>query len=85
MNTKLCRPGILNSLAGLVAIITNIYTARNKLWSRIVIVTTAITGTCGSILMILFFVYYFWNLRHVKEEHARLFEAESEVEKIEAP
>lgn len=84
MNTKLCRPGMLNSLAGLIATITNIYTARNKFWSRTAIVTAVITGTCGSILMILFFVYYFWNLRHVKEEHARLFEAESEVEKNEA-
>ena len=33
--------------------------------------------------MILFFVQYFWNLRHVKEEHARLFQAESEVNKKE--
>lgn len=84
MDAKLCRPGMLNSLAGLIATITNIYTARNKFWSRTAIVTAAITGTCASILMILFFVDYFWNLRHVKEEHARLFRAESEDEKKEA-
>jgi hypothetical protein len=75
---------MLNSLAGLIATITNIYTARNKFWSRTAIVTAAITGTCGSILMILFFVHYFWNLKHVKQEHARLFQAGSEVEKNEA-
>jgi predicted membrane protein len=75
---------MLNSLAGLIATITNIYTARNKFWSQTAIVTAAITGTCTSILMILFFVDYFWNLRRVKEEHAKLFQAESEVEKEEA-
>jgi hypothetical protein len=30
MDAKLYRLGILNSLAGLIATITNIYTARNK-------------------------------------------------------
>jgi hypothetical protein len=34
--------------------------------------------------MILFFIDYFWNLRHVKEEYIRLFQAESEDEKKEA-
>jgi hypothetical protein len=77
MDAKLCRPGMLNSLAGFVATITNIYTARNKFWSRTAIITAAITGACASILMILFSINNFWNLRHVKEEHARLFQAEN--------
>jgi hypothetical protein len=84
MDAKLYRPGMLNSLAGLISTITNIYTARNKFWSRTAIVTAAITGTCASILMILFFVHHFWNLRLVKEEHARLLQAESEFEEKEA-
>ena len=71
---------MLNSLAGLVTTITNIYTARNKFWSRTAIATAAITGTCTLILMVLFFNDYFWNLRHVKEEHEILLGAESEVE-----
>lgn len=69
---------MLNSLAGLVTTIVNIYTARNKFWSRTAIVTAVVTGTCASILMILFSVHHFWKLRHVKEEHERLkLEAES--------
>ncbi|KAH8587311.1 hypothetical protein B0O99DRAFT_492690, partial [Bisporella sp. PMI_857] len=68
---KIIVPGMLNSLAGLTATITNIYTARNKFWSRTAIVTAAVTGACASVLMILFFVHHFWNLRRVKEEHER--------------
>ena len=71
---------MLNSFAGLIATITNIYTARDRFWSRTAIVTAAVTGTCASALMILFCVHYFWNLRRVKEEHERLSQAERETE-----
>ncbi|KAG9239953.1 hypothetical protein BJ878DRAFT_392055, partial [Calycina marina] len=70
-------------LAGFIAMITNIYTARNKFWSRTAIVTAVITGTCAIILMMLFFVYYFWNLRHVKKEHERMFQSEMDEREAE--
>ena len=63
---------MLNSLAGLVATITNIYTARNKFWSCIAIVTAVVVGTYTSILMVLFSIHNFWKLRLVKEEHERI-------------
>jgi hypothetical protein len=43
---------MLNSLAGLIATITNIYTARDKFWSRTAIFTAGITGTYASIYII---------------------------------
>ena len=70
---------MLNSLAGLIATITNIYTARDKFWSRTAIVTAGITGTCASILITLFFIHYFWKLRHIKEEHKKSALAKSVV------
>ncbi|KAH7363985.1 hypothetical protein BKA65DRAFT_490136 [Rhexocercosporidium sp. MPI-PUGE-AT-0058] len=69
---KIIEPGMLNSLAGLITTIVNVYTARDKYWSRTAIITATVMGTCASILMISFFIHNFWNLKHVREEHLRL-------------
>lgn len=80
---------MLNSLAGLITTIVNVYTARSKYWSRTAIVTATVTGGCASILMISFYVYNFWKLEKIRKEHCRLVkeaekaerEAEKEAEK----
>jgi len=70
------RPGLLNSAAGLLTTIINIYTARNGFWSVTAIVTAAITCSCTTFLLTLFLVYDTWLLKKVKEDHELALEAE---------
>ncbi|MAD82563.1 MAG: hypothetical protein CL912_06335 [Deltaproteobacteria bacterium] len=63
---------MLNSLAGLITTIVNVFTARNKYWSRTAIITATVMGTCASIFMVSFFIYNFWMLEDVRKEHDRL-------------
>lgn len=63
---------MLNSLAGLITTIVNIYTARSRFWSTTAIITAVVTGICTSVLMVFFSMYYFWKLKRVKDEHKEM-------------
>ncbi|KAH6704311.1 hypothetical protein BKA61DRAFT_437488, partial [Leptodontidium sp. MPI-SDFR-AT-0119] len=71
LSRKIIEPGMLNSLAGLITTIVNVYTARNKYWSRTAIITATVMGTCASILMVSFYIYNFRKLEDVRKEHDR--------------
>ncbi|OAX43436.1 hypothetical protein K503DRAFT_681200 [Rhizopogon vinicolor AM-OR11-026] len=64
-------PGLLNSLAGIISVLSNIYGVQNGTYSTpgksAIIVTVAVTVVCGCLV----FVYYFWLLRNIKKEHDR--------------
>ncbi|KDR70238.1 hypothetical protein GALMADRAFT_76439 [Galerina marginata CBS 339.88] len=68
---KIFLPGLLNSLAGLLSTIANIFGVQNGELSKTskvtVIVTTAATGVLG----ILTLFYMFWLVRRVKANHDR--------------
>ncbi|KAL4935806.1 hypothetical protein BDV06DRAFT_217144 [Aspergillus oleicola] len=62
-------PNCLNSLAGLLTTIVNIYTAKNGDWSIMALLTTIMTGLVLAILVALIIVYKFGKLQKVRQEH----------------
>jgi len=83
------RPGCLNSLAGLISTLINVYTQQNGKWSITAEVTVIATGACMVILAILFLIYNLWVLERVKRSHGRemasseIPEDETVIEKVE--
>ncbi|RDL30194.1 Uncharacterized protein BP5553_10472 [Venustampulla echinocandica] len=65
-------PGLLNSAAGFLATMVNIYTARSGYWSISAIVTATVTGSCTTIMIVIFVVYDKWLLTNIKKEHEKL-------------
>jgi hypothetical protein len=63
------RPGLLNSLAGIISVLSNIYGVQNGTYSTTgkstIIVTAAVAVVCGCLVL----VYQFWLLRNIKNEH----------------
>jgi hypothetical protein len=51
------RPGLLNSVIGLITALINIYTAQNGLWSVTAIVTVVLTGTSAAIMGVFSLVF----------------------------
>jgi len=84
-------PGCLNSFAGLISTLVQVYSQQQGNWSITAYVTIAVTGSCMVITGILFAVYNFWILERVKKSHhgdmrranAGDLEGEGLVEKIE--
>ncbi|GLB41047.1 hypothetical protein LshimejAT787_0902620 [Lyophyllum shimeji] len=66
---KIFLPGFLNSLAGLISTIANIYGVQNGEFSRTgkitIIVTAVSTGICGFLTL----YYSLWKIRRVKRKH----------------
>jgi hypothetical protein len=60
---------LLNSAAGLITTLVNIYAARNGFWSVTAIVTAAVTGSFTALMTALFFIYDTWLLTKVKKDH----------------
>jgi hypothetical protein len=69
--TSSCRPGCLNSLAGFISTLANVYGQQHGVWSATAQVTAIATGVCMGVTAILFAVYNFWALERVKQSHAR--------------
>lgn len=69
--TDVDRPGVLNSLAGLISTLINVYTQQDSRWSVTARVTAIVTGSCMVVTAILFAMYNFWALQRVKKSHAR--------------
>lgn len=64
-------PGCLNSLAGLVSTMVNVYSQQGGHWSVTAWATAAATGGAMLITGTLYAVYNFWVLAEVKKSHAQ--------------
>ncbi|KAG1733911.1 uncharacterized protein EDB91DRAFT_1057185 [Suillus paluster] len=64
-------PGLLNSLAGIISVLSNIYGVQHGTYSipgeSAMIVTAGVAGVCGCLVL----VYHFWLLGNIKKEHDR--------------
>src|SRR4029077_19176009 len=66
------RPGYLNSLAGLISTLLNIYNASSGgEWTTQAKVTVCIIGGCAAVNGGLFFLYEYFVISAVKKEHSR--------------
>ncbi|KAL4927718.1 uncharacterized protein BDV17DRAFT_299032 [Aspergillus undulatus] len=72
---RLFIPTLLNTAAGLLTTIINIYTAKDGYWSIMAVLTVVSSGTLAAASMVLTALYKFWKLRIVQEEHERETEA----------
>ncbi|RXW24374.1 hypothetical protein EST38_g1469 [Candolleomyces aberdarensis] len=68
---KVFVPGFLNSLAGLLSTLANIYGAQGGQLSTTALVTLIVTASCTGVTAILTLIYQFWFLRRVQAEHKR--------------
>jgi hypothetical protein len=73
------RPGFLNSLAGLLSTLVNIYSTPpgSVKWTESAKITVCIMGGCMVVTGTLFVIYDLWILRNVKSKHARQMAARS--------
>ncbi|PFH51620.1 hypothetical protein AMATHDRAFT_142240, partial [Amanita thiersii Skay4041] len=69
LTNKIFIPGLLNSLAGVISTIANVYGVQDGQFSTTskvtIIVTVVSTAVCG----VLCLFYMFWMIRKVKKEH----------------
>ncbi|KAL9112998.1 MAG: hypothetical protein Q9227_002863 [Pyrenula ochraceoflavens] len=70
-------PGLMNSLAGFLSTIINVYTAQHGDWSISAKATGITTGACAGVTLLLFALYNFWVLKRVKRKHAREMDVEN--------
>ncbi|KAJ5417420.1 uncharacterized protein N7487_000970 [Penicillium crustosum] len=68
---KMFIPTFLNSVAGLITTVINIYTARNGHWPIMAVLTASITATIALASLFLILVYQFGKLESIKREHIR--------------
>ncbi|MCJ1431187.1 hypothetical protein MMC27_000538 [Xylographa pallens] len=80
MINRIFLPGLLNSVAGLISTLVNIYSAQNGDFSVTAKVTVIATGVCAAITALLFLLYNNWALSRVKERHQK--EIDEEVRKV---
>lgn len=73
-------PGCLNSLAGLISTLVNVYAQQSGEWSVTAWVTAGVTAGACLICGVLFALYNFWILRRVKKMHRREMRAFGEEE-----
>ncbi|ETI22614.1 hypothetical protein G647_06690 [Cladophialophora carrionii CBS 160.54] len=64
-------PVAMNSVAGLVTTLVNIYTAQHGVWSITARITAIVIGACMIVAGLLFALYNFWALRRVRKTHER--------------
>ena len=70
------RPTLLNSIAGLLTTVVNVYTAQKGVWSITAKVTAIVTGSCVGVAGFLFIAYNFWILGKVRRTHRNEYEPE---------
>ena len=81
---------MLNSIAGLLTTIVNVYTAQKGVFSITAKITAIVTGSCAGVTLGLFVLYNNWLLEKVRTSHVREFlpedqqkpEHETPVEKM---
>ena len=64
-------PGSLNSFAGLISTLVNVYTQQDGAWSLTAKVTAIVTGACMAITAGLLLLYNMWYLERVRKDHSR--------------
>ncbi|KAF2791199.1 hypothetical protein K505DRAFT_249501 [Melanomma pulvis-pyrius CBS 109.77] len=64
-------PALMNSVAGLISTLVNVYSARDGQYSVTAKVTLIVTGVCSVITALLFLVYNGVMLSLVKRKHAK--------------
>jgi hypothetical protein len=64
-------PGCLNSLAGLLSTLINVYGQQGGIWSITARITAIVTGAIMVVCGVLFGLYNFWILNKVKKRHDR--------------
>ncbi|KIY00736.1 uncharacterized protein Z520_03401 [Fonsecaea multimorphosa CBS 102226] len=64
-------PVTMNSIAGLLTTLVNVYTAQHGVWSVTAKITAIVTGSCVGVAGLLFACYNFWMLRKVQKAHER--------------
>lgn len=69
-------PTFLNSTAGLISTLINVYTAQHGQFSITAKVTIIVTGACSVSSLVLFVLYNNWALSRVKSKHQRELERE---------
>jgi len=67
----LIRPGLLNSLAGIISTLTNVYGVQHGEFSTTSKVTIAVTTGSAFVCGVLTLFYSLWKLRNVKKQHDR--------------
>jgi hypothetical protein len=65
------RPGLLNSLAGLLSTIASIYGAQHGQFSSTSKATLVLTGVSSAAFAVISAFYMFWLVRRVKKRHDR--------------
>ncbi|KAL6246594.1 hypothetical protein RBB50_006832 [Rhinocladiella similis] len=68
---KIFMPVTLNSVAGLITTLVNVYTAQHGVWSVTAKITAIVTGSCVGVGGGLFSLYNFGLLRRVQKSHER--------------
>jgi uncharacterized membrane protein YgdD (TMEM256/DUF423 family) len=66
---KLYLPLVLNALAGLLATLVSVYTQQASEWSTQAIITVVIEGSIFVVNVVLFFVYNYWLLQRLRNDH----------------
>lgn len=61
----------MNSVAGLITTLVNVYTAQEGVWSVTAKITAIVTGSCVGGAGFLFACYNFWALRRIRKLHDR--------------
>jgi hypothetical protein len=71
------RPGLLNSVAGLISTLVNVYSAQHGVYSITAKTTVIVTGSSAGVCLILFILYDSWALKKVKNRHQRELDGET--------
>ncbi|CZR60542.1 uncharacterized protein PAC_10438 [Phialocephala subalpina] len=72
-------PGCLNSFAGLISTLVQVYSQQGGDWSITARVTAIVTGAAMIVTGVLFALYNFWILERVKKMHGREMEREERL------
>ena len=67
-----CRPGLLNSFAGVISTLSSVFGAQHGEFSSSSKVTLIVTVTTTVICGVLTLYYLMWKIRRIKEEHDRV-------------
>ena len=71
------RAGLLNSLAGLISTLINVYSQQSGRFSITARITIGVTASCTVVTAVLYFLYNFWILQGVRKKHEKELELEA--------
>lgn len=71
LSLGICRAGFLNSIAGLISTLVNVYSSQHGHYSITARITITATAVCSLVTAVLFGLYNFWMLQKVKVRHEK--------------